>query len=395
MRILHINKFLYPFGGAETYMFELAKAQDSIGHEIAYWGMSDDKNIVEDTYNSFAPNVNYHIPKSGNKFKQVLETIYSNTNKKRLGILLDKFNPTIVHIHNFNFQLTPSILRAIKQRGVKIVYTAHDSQLVCPWHRLYNFQTNSQCTKCVNGSFLNCIKDKCFDGSFSKSSVGAMESIFYHSKNYYDKKIDLIISPSKFLASLIRKKIKAPITTIPNFVDWELKDSYEKKQPYILYFGRVSPEKGIIDTLQSIINHKIHLKIVGNGPDVENIPNSPFIKYLGVKYDDELKNIISKAKFVILPSKWYENCPMTVIESFACGTPVISSNHSGFKELINNGSNGYLVNFSKPESYKSISEWINNYDVELSVRAKKDYIRLYSKKNHVDKVMENYNNLLK
>jgi len=158
MKILQINKFLYPKGGSETYLFQLSDALKENGIEIAFWGMQDELNIVKDQYNSFAKNINYKESGFSKKITNPISTIYSVENKKRITRILDQFNPDLVHLHNYNFQLTPSILPEIKKRGLKIIQTVHDSQMICPYHRLYNFQRNSTCTKCVTGSFINCIK---------------------------------------------------------------------------------------------------------------------------------------------------------------------------------------------------------------------------------------------
>ncbi len=394
MKILQINKFLYPKGGSETYMFELSKSLQSFGHTVEYWGMEDANNIVIDTYNCFVNNIDYVNLGAVQKLSSAFSTIYSKKSKKKIAIILDKFQPDIVHIHNFNFQLTPSILPEIKKRGIKVVYTAHDSQLVCPYHRLYNFQRDEICIKCIDGQFSHCIKDKCFDGSFMKSTIGAMESYLYHGLDYYNKYIDQVISPSLFLAKKLKHLYKKEIKVIPNFTELSLSDN-DTKDDFVLYFGRISKEKGILDILPFFDKNKIHLKIIGNGPEVEHIIKSDYIEYLGPKYGNELFNYIQKSKFVIQPSKWYENCPMTVIESFGCATPVIASKHSGFMELIKNEVNGFLINFNCNNYESSLLKCIKNYDDRLSKNAKEDYMNFYTKKTHVPKIIDIYKKVIK
>ena len=393
MKILQVNKFLYLKGGSETYMFELSNALKERGHEIDFWGMEDEKNIIEDTYGSFVRNIDFSTLGLLGKIFNTFSTIYSLEAKRKIAIILDKFKPDIVHIHNFNFQLTSSILLEIKKRGIKIVYTAHDSQLVCPYHRLYNFQRDKICTKCIDGQFSNCIKDRCFDASLIKSSVGAMESYLYHGLNYYNKYIDEIISPSKFLAKKLNHLYKKEIHIIPNFVELNV-DSIEKKEDFLLYFGRISKEKGIIDILSFFEDNKIVLKIIGNGPEVENIIESEYIEYLGLKYGDELFEYIQRAKFVIQPSKWYENCPMTIVESFACSTPVIGSKHSGFLELINDGENGFLIDFERENFDKNLLKSINEYDDSFSKASKESYINYYTQEVHIPRVINIYKKVL-
>jgi glycosyltransferase involved in cell wall biosynthesis len=393
MKILQINKFLYPKGGSETYMFELSNALKERGYEIEFWGMEDEKNIIKDTYSSFVGNINFSTLDLFGKISNTFSTIYSLEAKKKMAIVLDKFKPDIVHIHNFNFQLTPSILPEIKKRDIKIVYTAHDSQLVCPYHRLYNFQKDKICTKCIDGQFSNCIKDRCFDASLMKSSVGAIESYLYHGLDYYNKYIDEIISPSKFLAEKLNHLYKKEIHIIPNFVELNI-SSINKKEDFLLYFGRVSKEKGIIDILSFFEKNRIVLKIIGNGTEVNNIIESESIEYLGPKYGNELFEYIQRAKFVIQPSKWYENCPMTIIESFACSTPVIGSKHSGFLELIDDGINGFLIDFQTKGFEKNLLKSINKYDDSFSNASKESYLNFYTKEIHIPKIIDIYKKVL-
>ncbi len=393
MKILQINKFLYPKGGSETYMFELSNALKERGHEVEFWGMEDEKNIVKDTYSSFVENIEFSTLGLFGKLSNAFSTIYSIEAKKKICIILDRFKPDIVHIHNFNFQLTPSILPEIKKRGIKVIYTAHDSQLVCPYHRLYNFQRDEICTKCIDGQFSNCIKDRCFDASLMKSSVGAMESYLYHGLDYYNKYIDEIISPSKFLAEKLNHLYKKEIHIVPNFVELNM-GSVEKKEDFLLYFGRVSKEKGIIDILPFFEENKIVLKIIGNGPEIDNIIESEYIEYLGPKYGDELFEYIQRAKFVIQPSKWYENCPMTIVESFACATPVIGSKHSGFLELIDDGKNGFLIDFETEGFEKNLLKSINEYDNSFSEASKESYLNYYTQEVHIPRVINIYKKVL-
>ena len=393
MKILQINKFLYPKGGSESYMFELSDTLKEEGHTIEFWGMKDNRNSKKDTYNCFVKNIDFSTLGTLEKLSNSFSTIYSREAKRKIAIILDGFKPDIVHIHNFNFQLTPSILPEIKKRGIKIVYTAHDSQLVCPYHRLYNFQKDEICTKCIDGQFSNCIKEKCFDGSLMKSTIGALESYLYHGLDYYNKYIDTIISPSKFLANKINHLYDKEIEVIPNFVELPLVENIEKGD-YILYFGRVSKEKGIIEILPFFDKYKIPLKIIGTGPEVDTIINSKYIEYLGPKYGNELFPYIQKAKFVIQPSKWYENCPMTIIESFACATPVIGASHSGFLELIEHAKNGFLLDFNSHDFEEILLKSIQSYNNSFSTSSRESYENYYTKEVHIPKIIEIYKKVL-
>ena len=399
MKVLQINKFLYPKGGAETYMFQLSKALKENGIDIEFWGMEDEKNIVADTYQSFAKNISYQEKSLFKIISNTPRTIYSFDNKKRISKILDHFKPDVVHLHNYNFQLTPSILPEIKKRGIKIVQTIHDAQIICPYHRLYNFQKDIICTKCVTGSFLNCINDRCFDDSFFKSVVGASESYYYHTFKYYEKYIDRFISPSRFLAELIKKRVKDhTFEILPNFSD-KLEDLEVNKTDYYLYFGRITNEKGVLELVDIFKELKLNLIIIGSGDQEDKVKNrivdNKNISFLGPKSERELFSYVANAKYVIQPSKWYENCPMTVIESFTYDTPVIASNHSGFKDLIQHKKTGFLLNFTDlKKAKKSIIE-IDKEDVDLlKENINKFYQKNLKKEIHISRVLEIYGQLL-
>lgn len=400
MKVLQVNKFLYPKGGSETYMFQLSNALKEQGIEIDFWGMQDERNIVSDTYESFVKNVNYQQTSISDKLKIASKTIYSAENRKKIALILDQFKPDLVHLHNYNFQLTPAILPEIKKRGIKIVQTVHDSQMVCPYHRLYNFQKESTCTKCVSGSFLNCFKDQCFDGSYFKSMIGAIESSLYHSQQYYQKYIDQFIFPSKFLAKLVSKKIKNKhFEIIPNFTE-RIGNINKNQGDYYLYYGRISNEKGILDFTDWFKDTYLKLIIIGSGNQEEVLKNKILsinnISFLGPKYGPELFKYVANAKYVVQPAKGLENCPMTIIESFAYGTPVITANHSGFKDLIEHEKTGYLLDFNNFKEIKNQFLKIDQFSTDSLKENIHDFYQVHLKKEkHISKILEVYQKVLK
>ena len=403
LRVLQVNKFLYRVGGAESYMFNLAEALKESNVDVAFWGMSDERNLVDDAFNSFSKPIDYHNQKLFRKLINSGRTIYSFANKRKIGVILDQFKPDIVHIHNYNFQLTPSILTEIKKRGIKIVQTIHDSQMVCPYHRLYNFQKKNICIKCVKGSFLNCVKDRCFDNSLLKSSIGYLESTLYHSADYYNKYIDLFISPSNFIKDLVKNNIRNEIRVLPNFIsqfpienegDQNRKNEFKE---YVLYFGRISEEKGIIQFLDYFVKLKRNLLIIGNGPLVDQIKKSEYIKYIGPKYGEDLNFYIKNSQYVICPAVGYENCPMTVIESLVNKVPVIAPNHSGFIELIDHGKDGYLIDLGQSESdvLNELKEILDQRLVpfENDKDSFEKKLNKFSKKFHLEQILKAYDDL--
>ncbi|MCL2717285.1 MAG: glycosyltransferase family 4 protein [Lachnospiraceae bacterium] len=368
MKILIINKFLYPNGGSETYIFGLGKGLEKLGHEVQYFGMGHPERIVGNRAESYTSNLDFKAT-GIKRFTYPFRIIYSNEARKKLRAVLSDFRPDVVHLNNFNFQLTPSIIyeiRAFERKNknkIKIVYTAHDSQLVCPNHLLRQYLSGERCTRCVskrnfkNIQVLNCIKYKCIHGSFIKSILGSIEALIYRLLKTY-RKIDIIICPSHFMKKQLDSYpvLREKTIVIHNFVEVDDEISVDElfsdvgENSYVLYFGRYAPEKGI-DTLLNVVNSlpEIPFVFAGAGPlnhevnELDNITNKGFLE------GRQLTNIIRGAEFTVFTSECYENCPFTVMEAISLGTPVIASDIGGTSELIRVGINGELFNCGDAE----------------------------------------------
>lgn len=171
MKILMVNKFLYPRGGAESYMLKLGAYFAAQGHTVEYFGMYDEKNTVGNTRGAYTQNMDFHSS-SLKKLTYPLKILYSREAKKKIGQVLDDFKPDVVHMHNINFQLTPSVIDAVKKRGVPLVQTVHDYQLVCPNHLLYDFAKKQVCERCVGKGKRACFENRCIHGSRLRSLLG-------------------------------------------------------------------------------------------------------------------------------------------------------------------------------------------------------------------------------
>lgn len=384
MRVLMVNKFLYPNGGSETYVFKLGEYLQRRGHEVQYFGMEHKGRCVGNRVNAYTADMDFHGGSKWNKWTYPIKTIYSAEARKKIRLVLDDFEPDVVHLNNFNYQLTPSIiLEIVKWRketghGCRMVYTAHDYQLLCPNHQLHNPNTHQNCEKCLDGHFVNCIKGKCIHGSAAKSLVGAAEAFFWKRKGVY-RYIDAVICPSDFM----KKKMDTnPLfadktVTLHNFVDMELQDVLEKED-YVLYFGRFSEEKGI-ETLLKTCKELPDIRFVfaGTGPMEEDVKSVQNVECMGFRTGRELRTLIQKARFSIYPSEWYENCPLTIMESQMYGTPVLGANIGGIPELIRDGENGELFESGNEDELKEkiLKLWRNRELTDTYARncREKDY----------------------
>lgn len=340
-----ISNMLFPLGGVETYMLAVGDNLIKMGHDVQYFGMKDERNVVGNKYNIYKKNIDLR-KKDLRMLAYPFSIIYSLDSKRKIKKLIKLYAPDIVHLNTINFNITPSIISTIRKRNIPIVKTIHDAQIACPNHRLFIEHRMEPCTRCIKGNYLNAIKYKCVWNSRSKSILAAIESYFYRINKTYHK-IDRYILPSKFMMD-IHKTNGIPTDKMQHLVNFSRMstDSKEeiKKEKYVLYFGRISAEKGI-KTLIKVIKRltDIDFVFVGTGPLVNELDNIENVKYLGFKLGEELNEIISKAMFSIYPSEWYENSPLSVLESQALGTPVIAANVGGIPELVSKNT-GLLFN---------------------------------------------------
>ena len=354
-----INKFLHPNGGSETYIFKLGEYLMSQGHEVQYFGMEHEGRIVSNRVDAYTSDMDFHGGSKLDKLTYPIKTIYSVEARKKIRLVLDDFQPDVCHLNNFTYQLTPSMILEIekwkKQTGhkCKIVFTAHDYNLVCPNHMCNNPNTHENCEKCLGGHFLNCTKGKCIHGSMTKSAIGTLEAYFWKLNGAY-KHIDRMICCSEFLKSKMDSNALFATKTVAihNFVD-KVEWKETEKQDYVLYFGRFSEEKGI-GTLIEVCKELPDVQFVfaGTGPLEEKIHGISNIKNVGFQKGEALEKLIREARFSVYPSEWYENCPFSVMESQMYGTPVLGANIGGIPELIEVGTTGKLFESGNKEDLK-------------------------------------------
>lgn len=403
MKILLVNKFHYLKGGSEKYYFDLAKLLQEHGHEVAFFSMQDEKNIKTGCKEYFVENSDMN---SKNIFK-ALDVIYSRKNKKAMEKALDDFKPDIVHLNNFQRQLSASIIKPIKKKNIPIVFTAHDLQAICP--AIVMLDSKRQiCEKCLNGKYVNCVKNKCIKNSGLKSILGAVEAKYYRYKKIYINKIDKIITPSEFYKlKLIQDGIpENNIEAIHNFIDMDNYNVEVEDDGYAFYFGRLIKEKGIFTLLEAFKGLKDKkLLIAGDGPDLEKIKEylnknnmQENVKLLGYIDSDKVKEYVRKSSFIIVPSIWYENCPYSVLETLAIGKTIIGSNLGGIPELVKNNESGLIYTYNKPkELQEKMRALFENKELadELGKNAKQIAKKEYSKESYYNKIINIYEGAVK
>ncbi len=400
LNILLVNKFLYPKGGSETYLFNIGEYLKKQGHNVDYFGLRHKNNLVGNCIDEYVSDIdtkNYTLK----RFIGPLRLIYSFEAKRKIRKVIKATKPDIVHINNYNFQLTPSILYEMKKYNIPIVMTLHDFQLVCPNHMLYMEHENRICEECKDRNYQNCIKNKCIHNSKLKSILGAIEGFTYYKLGTYKKLIDYFIAPSRFLKDKMIEfgEDSNKIKVISNFSSGCGDFNTTVKNEYVLYFGRISIQKGIktlIEACKRLPNIKFIL--AGSGELEDELRKVENIQFVGFKSGAELNKLIQGALFSLCTSECYDNCPMSVIESQIQGTPVIGAAIGGIPELIADGFDGLLYEAGNVQDLvQKIRYLYENKDIlrEFSVRCREKVKELNSIENYYLELMGIYSLVLK
>lgn len=395
MNIMMVNKFYFQFGGAERVMFSLSDYLTRSGHTIVPFATTDPRNKTSVHSANFAPHVSLRSTSSSVVQQGVaaLRLIRSRAAAAQLNKLLDSIpRIDVAHLHNINYELTPAILRPLVKRGIPIVWTLHDFQLICPNHLLYDQGTCEICEDCITGRFYRAPMRGCIQGSRLKSLLGATEAYVNRWVGTYQRHISLFIAPSQFLANKVIE-MGAPIRQdrllhIPNGVDLQKFTPSAENDGYVLFVGRLSSEKGVDVLLEALrLVSGCKAVIVGTGPVeakarafVSAHGLADRVRFAGHLDGEELTKVIQRACAMVVPSVWYENCPMTILEAFASGTPVIASAIGGIPELLKHTETGFLVppgdSQSLAEAIRGVVDWPDDakkMGVAARKRAEEDY----------------------
>jgi glycosyltransferase involved in cell wall biosynthesis len=395
VKILQINNCHFRRGGADAVYLNTAELLTSMGDEVVFFSSESKENNNTLSSRYFVQKIEFLDLPTATKILKTPRYLYSSESSRKLQYLLTNEKPDIAHIHLYKGDLTASILRVLKSNKIPTVITLHDYSLLCPRNILLDGE-NKICEKCITGSPLNCLIKKCNRKSLPLSAVNTIEFFFnnylFKPELYFDK----IIAPSKFLLNkhLVKTKLIDKLVHLYNFSPI-IKDAVQNpsKGKYFLFYGRISQEKGLHTLLKTWINlpETYILKIVGTGPvlkeiaDIIKLNKLNNVELLGYKSGDELSNIIKNCSYVLVPSEWYENNPMTVIECYSYGKPVIVSDIGGLPEIVINEKTGYtFVMGDQDDLYSKLVRAYVLSNEEYKVQS--DEARAFAVKNFSEKV---------
>lgn len=396
MKILMINKFLYPKGGAETYTLSLGNILKNHGHQVQYFGLRNPNNTVGNDVKALVDDMDFSEGVMKN-LKAPLRIVYNRQARKEIRKVLDSFAPDVVHLNNIQYHLTPSIIletnkwRKENKKDCKIIYTAHDYQLVCPSHGLFDVNVKP-CDLCLDGKYYHCLQTKCLKSSRAKSLLGTIDGYFWKKNPAYSY-VDAIVCCSQFLKEKLdtQPQFRGKTITLHNFKDITPLGNIKKRE-YILEFGKLCKDKGtetLLEAAKQMPDQKF--VFVGYGPAVDLMKNIPNVEYLGFKGGEELNRIIAEAKISVCPSEWYENCPFSVIESISFGTPVVGSRMGGIPELIEEGKTGELFEAGNVNGLmEAINKIIRDEEALRQYTNNCFEVRYETSESYYEKLMEIY-----
>lgn len=390
MKVLLSNKFYYRRGGDCVCTINLEELLKQNRHEVAIFAMQHPDNLKTPWSKYFPSEVKFK-PGAG-MLEALLRPFGTNEVKRKFTALLNDFHPDIVHLNNIHSQLSPVIAEIAHQKGIKVVWTLHDYKLLCPrYDCLRNGET--PCEACFSDKH-KVLEYKCMKNSRLASYLSYREAVVWN-RERLETCTDCFICPSRFMAEKMRqggfdsKKLK----TVCNFVDTEKchRDDYAKRENYYCFIGRLSHEKGIRTLIEAANGLPYKLIVIGGGSLEEELKvmAGNNIEFVGFKQWNDIKDLVGKARFTVIPSEWYENNPLSVIEAQCLGTPVLGARIGGITELIEEGITGMTFESRNKEDLKMKIESMmqQSFDYEAIARKSQEW---YNAEVYYQQIMQLY-----
>jgi glycosyltransferase involved in cell wall biosynthesis len=375
VRILQVNKFYDARGGSERVLYDLEDGLRERGHDVGVFSAEHPGNRSSGGSLWLVPGRNYENPGLKDRARNALGTLYDTGVRRAFARALDVFVPDVVHVHNIYHQFSPSILDELRVRRIPAVMTVHDFKLVCPVYRL--FRAGEICRECVGRAWPHgVIRHRCSRGSLAESMLLAVESAFHRARRSYERAISVFIAPSRFMAETLAEggveRASIEISrNAPRLVPTVAAAETRSQRPMLLYAGRLSEEKGV-DLLIGAARDcpSVALRIAGVGPEEASLKSAARglenVVFLGQLDAPALGTERELAWATLAPSRWYENAPLSVIESWWAGRAVLGSDHGGLAEMLADGAGGWSVSPADPRAWSSAFHRVSESPDELA-----------------------------
>jgi len=398
--VVNISQNYYVRGGSDRYFFSLGELLEKHGHQVIPFASNQPQNQQTDWSKYFPRGVDFEQPNP----MDISRFLYSAPAAKAINRLVKENQPQIAHLHIYYGQLTSSILSPLRKAGIPIIQTLHEYKLVCPVYTMISH--GEVCEDCQGHDFWKAAIKKCNRDSFSRSVLSAVEAYLAQQLGAIEK-VDHFITVSDFQRrKLIELGVpQEKLTRVHNFIDISHVVPSQKQGEYFLYFGRLEKLKGIFTLVEAAAAiPDVPLIILGDGEAREELETwieergITHIKVLGAKGGEELKEFIANSICSILPSEWYENCPLAVLESLAYGRPVIGTNIGGIPELIIDGVDGYIVPCKDVAKLRARLVYLAEHRdeaLEMGAKGRKKVETQFCAEKHYQEILDVYHKVIK
>jgi glycosyltransferase involved in cell wall biosynthesis len=355
-RLLSINSYFYPRGGSEAVYFAHNRLLEEEGWSVIPFAMQHPENLPSPWSDYFVTELELGSSYSlAGKLSRLPKVIYSLEARRLLDRLLARARPDIAHAHNIYHHLSPSILGLLRRRGIPTVLTLHDLKIACPAYTM--LAPDGICERCRGGRVHNVVLNRCIGGSAAMSFVIMLEAVVHRALGSYSRCVDQMIVPSRFYLDKLCEWgfRREQFRYVPNFVESKHFEPGYRPGSAFLYFGRLTRQKGVLTLLRAAALTGVPLRIAGRGPEdgaarelaAELGAN---VEFLGHLSGATLHDAIRASRGIVLPSEWYENAPMSLLEAYALGKPVIGARIGGIPELVREGETGVCFASGDPAS---------------------------------------------
>lgn len=409
MQVLNINKFYYLRGGTERYVFALTKLLKDHGHEVIPFAMKDNRNLPSPWSKYFVSHLELGQPTLG-MAAQFERSIWSGESKAQLNRLLNVVTPDIAHVHLIYHHISPSIFPVLKKAGIPIVMTLHDYKVVSPNYVLYCHEQALQPT--FYNNYIGTIAKRCMKDSLPVSAAAVIEFAFHRLFKIYERYVDVFIAPSQAVKDIcVRGGLnEKKIAVIPHFLDQDFLAMADKartarsKQPFFLYFGRLSEEKGVDKILEMLHIYKVKVPVLiaGSGPLQSKLEAyskakglDKQVKFLGHLEKKELMKLIQQAWAVIMPSQFDEPFGFAALETMALGTPIVASDRGALPNIIPSNLGEIFPADDRQAMALALKEVITWDRAKLKRDAKKLIEKHYMPERHYAALMTVYHHLMR
>lgn len=413
MKILLVNYRYFISGGPEKYMFNIKSKLEEEGHEVVPFSIKSNRNEKTKYEKYFADPIGKQDFAYYDQFKKtpkaildmISRSVYSFYVERKIKKIIKDTNPDVVYILHYVNKLSPSVIVGAKKMNKPVILRLSDFFLLCP--RFDFLYDDNICEDCLKYGYKSCVKKKCVKNSIGASIIRVFAMKIHKKMKIYEK-VDAFVCPTKFLKEkLIENGFdKNRIYNIPTFTK-SINLASRNVGKYGLYYGRISPEKGVEYAIKAYEKLGNDYELVITGDDTteeakrlkEYVKNKKIsnVKFTGFKKGKELEKIIEEARFVIVPSIWYENLPNTIIEAFSKKKPVIATDVGSLKDTIKDNVNGYKFKLKNVDSLiDKIKEMDNEENVKrMGNNAYNDVITQYSIESHYKSLLEIFNKIVK